>query len=163
MPEGKARTIVYVKGGELNIPDNYLHHELNQIRYKVGDITIRTDPEESESKRVAEEWAKIRNMPLQATGKPNMIIVPGFPRCIVRATQKPGRRTEQVSRSQIDQEAHEIGRQACAEPRTAGHADRTPAGRILRHLKYGTGKHSVDIIWLGATKPEKPAFVQAPY
>ncbi len=128
--------IVYVKGGELKATENDLRHKLNEARYRLGNITIRTDPEDSDSKRVAEEWAAIRNIPVQHHGRPITVFVPGFPLCM----QGKGNATMR----HIDSEARQIGEEACRVP-----------GESLIHRLLNIRKRPHAVVWLGGIIAEK--------
>ena len=129
--------IIYVKSGELKIDENRLNHQLNQARYILKDATIRTDDEDSDSKRVAEEWAAIRNIPIQHHGAPTLIIVPGLPACIKETAGK--------SIDIISQEAKTI----------SDTASRIPGENLFKRL-LNPGSWTRTVIWLGEEDSRKP-------
>ena len=135
--------IVYVKSGELRVPEADLEQQLNEIRYVAKDISIRTDLEESDSKRVAEAWATVRNLSVQNHGRPRIIIMPGYPECMKLTGDAP--------KTQIDREAHTVIKDA----------HHVPGEQLLERIR-NIVRRPTTIVWLGETEPEEPTKVQEP-
>ena len=83
-PQQAQPTTIYVQAGPLGVPETRLHEILNDLRYMLGPVTVRTDTGGSESQLVAEHWAKMRSIPVHHGGKPTAIIVPGKPHCLTK-------------------------------------------------------------------------------
>ena len=153
--EAQPRTI-YVQGGPLRVPETKLHEILNDLRYIMGPVTVRTDTGGSESQLVAEHWARMRSIPVQHGGKPTAIIVPGKPHCLTN--------TDAPTMSMLDKDANKIWLNA-AKPYYSN---------IIERL-YDTVFGTKIVTWLGplydiatevdATQPQTPQnqLAQPPY